>query len=143
MRTTMYCLNCGYVLDGLPEDRCPECGTAFDPTDSSTVHRHGAAPGRPPGSPRLVTLRIELWAALCLFVIGIFTLSWTPQGYYDYLVRCTATSVALFLYVDPLRQNKRLTSFERVLCLFMFILLVILVPTFVGQALQVRQFSNR
>jgi hypothetical protein len=25
------CLGCGYLLYGLPEPRCPECGRAFDP----------------------------------------------------------------------------------------------------------------
>ncbi len=28
---TMYCRKCGYVLDGLDEHRCPECGRPFDP----------------------------------------------------------------------------------------------------------------
>jgi hypothetical protein len=30
------CLTCGYILDGLPEPRCPECGRGFDPRDPST-----------------------------------------------------------------------------------------------------------
>lgn len=30
------CLDCGYVLLGLPERRCPECGRGFDPEDAST-----------------------------------------------------------------------------------------------------------
>jgi hypothetical protein len=30
------CLGCGYILDGLPENRCPECGRAFDPSDLRT-----------------------------------------------------------------------------------------------------------
>jgi predicted amidophosphoribosyltransferase len=29
----MFCIECGYPLDGLPEPRCPECGRAFDPDD--------------------------------------------------------------------------------------------------------------
>jgi hypothetical protein len=29
-----YCLNCRYHLRGLTENRCPECGTPFDPDDS-------------------------------------------------------------------------------------------------------------
>ncbi len=29
------CLNCGYSLFGLPEPRCPECNTAFDPSSLS------------------------------------------------------------------------------------------------------------
>lgn len=33
---TMYCLDCGYDVRGLPENRCPECGRAFDPDDSTT-----------------------------------------------------------------------------------------------------------
>lgn len=27
------CRKCGYSLYGLPQPRCPECGTPFDPTD--------------------------------------------------------------------------------------------------------------
>jgi hypothetical protein len=27
------CLHCGYSVRGLPENRCPECGSAFDPAD--------------------------------------------------------------------------------------------------------------
>lgn len=30
------CLGCGYVLDNLPEPRCPECGREFDPNDART-----------------------------------------------------------------------------------------------------------
>ena len=33
------CLGCGYILDGLPEPRCPECGRGFDPDDASTYAR--------------------------------------------------------------------------------------------------------
>lgn len=31
-----HCLHCGYSLRGLPENRCPECGTAFDPKAMTT-----------------------------------------------------------------------------------------------------------
>ncbi len=34
------CLRCGYLLYGLPEDRCPECGTFFD-----------GPPPKPPDEP--------------------------------------------------------------------------------------------
>ena len=30
------CLGCSYILDHLPENRCPECGRAFDPDDPRT-----------------------------------------------------------------------------------------------------------
>jgi hypothetical protein len=30
------CLRCGYVLTGLTEPRCPECGARFDPADTRT-----------------------------------------------------------------------------------------------------------
>ena len=36
---TKYCLGCSYVLDGLPEDRCPECARPFDPQDPRTFRR--------------------------------------------------------------------------------------------------------
>lgn len=31
-----YCCKCGYILDGLTELRCPECGQPFDPQDPRT-----------------------------------------------------------------------------------------------------------
>ena len=30
------CLGCGYILDGLPEPVCPECGRIFDPVSPET-----------------------------------------------------------------------------------------------------------
>ena len=31
------CIWCGYIVDHLPENRCPECGNAFDPDDPGNV----------------------------------------------------------------------------------------------------------
>ena len=31
LRDERRCKHCGYLLQGLPEPRCPECGTPFDP----------------------------------------------------------------------------------------------------------------
>ncbi len=36
---TMYCKGCWYVLDGLPENRCPECGRPFDPKRRRTYRK--------------------------------------------------------------------------------------------------------
>jgi hypothetical protein len=33
------CLKCGYPLRGLPENRCPECGEAFDPAEMAAGFR--------------------------------------------------------------------------------------------------------
>ena len=33
------CLKCGYNLAGLPEPRCPECATEFDPSTPPPSHR--------------------------------------------------------------------------------------------------------
>jgi len=34
---TMRCKHCRYRLDGLADNRCPECGEAFDPNDPALV----------------------------------------------------------------------------------------------------------
>ena len=39
------CLKCGYLLHGLPEPRCPECGEPFEPPDvlpSDSLNRNGS-----------------------------------------------------------------------------------------------------
>lgn len=33
----MRCVGCGHILEGLPENRCPECGQVFDPDDPRTL----------------------------------------------------------------------------------------------------------
>jgi hypothetical protein len=40
---SMHCRKCGYQLAGLSENRCPECGRAFDPANPSSYDRD---PGR-------------------------------------------------------------------------------------------------
>jgi len=35
---TARCLNCRYLLRGLPEPRCPECGHPFDPNDPDSYY---------------------------------------------------------------------------------------------------------
>lgn len=46
---TMYCLGCGYCLDGLTEFRCPECGCTFNPYNKETfaIHEPDVGPRRP------------------------------------------------------------------------------------------------
>jgi hypothetical protein len=39
--STFVCRGCGYALDGLEGDRCPECGRPFDPENVATVRRRG------------------------------------------------------------------------------------------------------
>jgi len=44
------CVRCGYMLRGLPEPRCPECGTPFNPADLEEDRaRQESAPGDRPG----------------------------------------------------------------------------------------------
>ena len=46
------CLHCDYLLDGLDEAKCPECGGTFDPQDLKSVREPG-----PAGTRRVVVRR--------------------------------------------------------------------------------------
>ena len=36
---TMFCRSCNYDLRAVPVNRCPECGTTFDPRDALTYRK--------------------------------------------------------------------------------------------------------
>lgn len=63
----MRCLDCGYVLEGLPSRRCPECARAFNPDDPRSYSRK-----RPkilwrywlPGLGLSLGVGVVLWAVL-------------------------------------------------------------------------------
>lgn len=38
-QASIYCRHCGYQLFGLSENRCPECGQPFDPTNRRTYRK--------------------------------------------------------------------------------------------------------
>jgi hypothetical protein len=71
------CLGCGYILEHLPENRCPECRRAFDPNDPRTFT--AGAPSlfpAPSGTTLLVWACIGSLLALFGFVVVflVFTL---------------------------------------------------------------------
>ena len=63
-----YCLGCGYIIDNLPEPRCPECSRPFDLSDPSTFtyEQQGAKKTR----------RILLVAAMYLMPLALGTAFW-------------------------------------------------------------------
>jgi hypothetical protein len=66
----MYCRRCQYVLDGLPENRCPECGTGFDPDNAATFWPT-------PRRPRRLPVRWENIASALCFALCVMTM---PRG---------------------------------------------------------------
>lgn len=55
-KPTMWCRYCGYPLNGLSEDRCPECGRTFESADPRTFRRS-------PIPPYAIWRRIAAWAS--------------------------------------------------------------------------------
>ena len=66
-----HCRVCGYSLVGLQAQRCPECGTPFDPDDPQTYEAFD-----PPLLLRFVSRRITVWTFFPLFLAaGAFVLA--------------------------------------------------------------------
>ena len=80
---SMYCRKCGYQLAGLSENRCPECGWAFDPADKRTYRGrpmrwyHGRIPWR------LLVL------VMTLLSVALAHLGWV---YWDWHTQMAATA---------------------------------------------------
>ncbi len=71
MPPSMYCRKCGYQLAGLSENRCPECGRPFDPSNPRTFLRH------PKGWRVRQWLRRIAWGLLALAVASAIALAVT------------------------------------------------------------------
>lgn len=66
-RRAFTCRRCGYDLQGLPEPRCPECGTPFDPAERERILARINT--RPP-QPRY------RWVAVIVVVVLAFAVAW-------------------------------------------------------------------
>jgi len=55
-----FCRRCGYNLHGLPENRCPECGKAFDPNNPKTYFQHAASLSRRWWAKRIIVVLVTL-----------------------------------------------------------------------------------
>ena len=52
------CRTCAYILDHLPQSRCPECGRPFDPADPATYRAHD------PGARRRADIQMAALATV-------------------------------------------------------------------------------
>ena len=66
----MRCLDCHYSLENLTENRCPECGRPFDPTDPTTFEGERLSRGR----------RVLLLAIGCCTYIASFYYLFMSDG---------------------------------------------------------------
>ena len=62
------CVRCGYILEHLPADRCPECGQEYDLYDMSTYH--GGPFPREERFPRSTWIAFLSVALMLLLITG-------------------------------------------------------------------------
>src|SRR5690349_13356792 len=122
-RPSKACLKCGYILDGLAENRCPECGHPFNPVDSSTFDTPSLARIRASSG---AGLRVRLYLALCLLCCGLITTLSKPQSLEDHMIRSLAFSLGLYCSFVPVWHRSKLEPAERIFSFVLFLLLLVL-----------------
>lgn len=93
------CATCGYTLDHLPTNICPECGTAFDPTQPDIVRRNREK------------ARGCLWAFLgggslgfaLLFLVPILSSFHPARGPFVYFLLISTTLVSVLSLARAIR----------------------------------------
>jgi len=120
-KPSMYCRQCQYVLDGLPDNRCPECGTEFEPTDPATFWLAPKPPWRWEAFASLACLIVAfLWIWMDLADLK----SWpSPVSYY--LPPVFSLGFGLGFGVSGCRRGRRAS---RILSAVVLLLLLLLTP---------------
>ena len=80
------CLGCGYIVDGLPEPRGPECGRGFDPDQSATYAAGTACSGwshvlMALAGAGLMAWALVLWEATFEDAVGLVVVASVLQLY--------------------------------------------------------------
>jgi len=106
------CMNCNYILVGLSEARCPECGVRFDPYDEATFYRRRPAPAW------------RFWTPLVLSTLAILAISHTTLTLL--IDPCTGAGVSALLGTGVLvGYAKRLAGMSVVLlAVAMYVVLI-------------------
>ncbi len=73
------CVRCGYILEHLPADRCPECGQEYDLYDLSTYH--GGPFPREERFPRSTWIAFLAAALMLLLITGACWLFFVMMKY--------------------------------------------------------------
>ena len=95
------CKNCKYLLRGLSEPRCPECGAPFDPDDARTYWLPGPERRWPWVALGFGLSALHLGVALALFahVWTAVDLGLTPDD--ERFTRVLVAAYALFILMQP------------------------------------------
>ena len=92
------CLGCGYILDGLPEPRCPECGRPVDPV-------------QPENSPAVLMRKAEGHLLLALLTPVVCLLVRWPFGRFNLtaqvVLACVNTGVQLYVAIRSVDELTR------------------------------------
>lgn len=95
------CFQCGYILFGLPQSRCPECGSAFDPDAFEDAERDGGRDEEDaystwwPQAPVPATPEDKLYAAGVALSYALLVALAVAPGAEDLLPKSAADAVLL------------------------------------------------
>jgi hypothetical protein len=82
-RPTMWCRKCGYPLDGLSENRCPECGREFDPDNKRSYLSWPFRVGRTFSTAAAFSFVFAVLTAM-LWVRSYYVVDHLSGGYWKY-----------------------------------------------------------
>ena len=124
-------MNCGYMLRGLPEPVCPECGRAFDPADPTTYRCPRVSTGFRLTPLQLASIGLAVYIG-CLVAIGCLEAKGTVSMSIHPVLIVAGAVTPIIAIMRAFKKREQRVGTVVISAFLLLIVLTIHLPSYLG-----------